>query len=211
MLLSLMRKSLLLAGALGGILFVPFYLRAAAVQPEAQRSEAWRALATEQDRQRIRNWRRSWMEGLGAARRGHEAEIAQAGALLDPDAALLDPGPPPGAYRCRTIKLGGSGLSYVAYPEFSCRIAREGQLLHFDKLSGSQRPRGHIYADGSRRMIFLGSLQLGDERQVLPYGSDPRRDMAGILERIGDRRWRLVLPQPAFESAIDVMELTPAS
>jgi hypothetical protein len=83
-------------------------------------------------------------------------------------------------------------------------------VLHFTKASGSQRPIGHIYRDGPRRMIFLGSLQLGDERQVLPYGSDPRRDMAGIVERVGEQRWRLVFPRPAFESIIDVIELTPA-
>jgi len=221
MLLSLMRKLLLLAGALAGIVFVPLYVKAAPLQPQAQSwsvDEArpaadWRAQATQADRARIRNWRRTWMEGLRAGRRNHAAEIAREGALLDPDAAQLHPGLPAGAYRCRTIKLGsadGGGPAYVAYPEFRCRVAGEGALLHLDKLTGSQRPHGHLYAEGPRRMIFLGSLQLGDERQVLPYGSDPRRDMAGILERIGERRWRLVFPRPAFESVIDVVELVPA-
>ncbi|MDB5668625.1 MAG: hypothetical protein JWL74_1575, partial [Alphaproteobacteria bacterium] len=35
------------------------------------------------------------------------------------------------------------------------------------------------------------------------------RDMAGIVERIGDRRWRIVLPRPSFESIVDVLELVP--
>jgi hypothetical protein len=60
-------------------------------------------------------------------------------------------------------------------------------------------------------MIFLGTLQLGDEQGTLRYGHDRDRDMAGILERIGEGRWRLVLPSPAFESMLDVVELTPAS
>jgi hypothetical protein len=34
--------------------------------------------------------------------------------------------------------------------------------------------------------------------------------MAGVVERIGERRWRLVLPYPAFESTIDIVELIPA-
>jgi hypothetical protein len=34
--------------------------------------------------------------------------------------------------------------------------------------------------------------------------------MAGVVERIGERRWRLVLPYPNFESTIDVLELLPA-
>ena len=28
------------------------------------------------------------------------------------------------------------------------------------------------------------------------YGRDAERDMAGFVERIGDNRWRLVLPYP---------------
>ena len=34
--------------------------------------------------------------------------------------------------------------------------------------------------------------------------------MVGMLERIGDHRWRLVLPAPHFESMLDVIELVPA-
>jgi hypothetical protein len=34
--------------------------------------------------------------------------------------------------------------------------------------------------------------------------------MTGLVERIGARRWRLVLPAPHFESGLDVVELTPA-
>ncbi|WP_152998778.1 DUF4893 domain-containing protein, partial [Sphingopyxis sp. H115] len=30
------------------------------------------------------------------------------------------------------------------------------------------------------------------------------------VERIGDNRWRLVLPAPAYESLLDVIELVPA-
>jgi hypothetical protein len=58
-------------------------------------------------------------------------------------------------------------------------------------------------------MVFLGTLQLGDERRSLEYGHDRERDMAGLMERIGDSRWRLVFPYPAFESTIDIIELVP--
>jgi hypothetical protein len=60
-------------------------------------------------------------------------------------------------------------------------------------------------------MIFLGTLQLGDENRALRYGDDRERDVAGIIERIGDSRWRLVLPYPRFESTIEVLELIPRS
>jgi len=33
--------------------------------------------------------------------------------------------------------------------------------------------------------------------------------MAGYVERVGERRWRMVLPRPTFESIVDVIELVP--
>ena len=50
---------------------------------------------------------------------------------------------------------------------------------------------------------------LGDESRADAYGVDPMRDVAGYVERIGANRWRLVLPDPAFESLLDVIELVP--
>ena len=32
----------------------------------------------------------------------------------------------------------------------------------------------------------------------MQYGRDQDRDVAGFVERIGDDRWRLVMPYPAF-------------
>ena len=127
-----------------------------------------------------------------------------------PSAAL-----PAGDYRCRTIKLGSRGedtLNYIAYPAFRCRVAPgpEG-LMNFAKLSGSQRPVGRLFPEHDTRMIFLGTMQLGDEPRALRYGRDRERNMAGRLERVGERRWRIVFPYPHFESLLDVLELVPAS
>ena len=50
---------------------------------------------------------------------------------------------------------------------------------------------------------------LGDETRALQYRQDEGRDVAGYIERIGPNRWRLLMPQPHFESRLDVMELVP--
>ena len=99
----------------------------------------------------------------------------------------------------------------IAYPFFDCRISAGGGPMDFVKLTGSQRPVGRLFPDSDRRLVFLGTLQLGDEQGVLRYGRDQDRDMIGLLERIGERRWRLVFPYPHFESLVDVIELVPAS
>ena len=172
----------------------------------------WRGIATDQDRERLRDWRGAFVEGLSEARAsGHAGEIAAEGVLLDPDAALGG-AIMPGLYRCRVIKLGSKSagmLAYVAYPFFSCRIQQDGRLLQFAKVTGSQRQVGTIFPGDQLRQVFLGTLMLGDEGRAMQYGVDPDRDLAGFVERIGEDRWRLVMPRPAFESKIDVMELVP--
>ena len=180
----------------------------------ASPTSEWRATATNVDRARLRDWRDAFIEALGKARAsGHGAAIAAEGALLDPDAALGDPPIPNGDYRCRVIKLGAKQpgmLDYVAYPAFTCRIRADGRHRGFAKLSGSQRPVGMIFPGDAMRDVFLGTLVLGDESRAMQYGRDPDRDLAGFVERIGPTRWRMVLPRPAFESTLDVIELIPA-
>lgn len=172
----------------------------------------WRRVATPDDRDRLRRWRDAWMAALPRARAADAAGIAAEGALFVPDAALSAPLAPAGRYRCRVFKLGGKGSAmrdFTAYPAFDCRITDEGSVRSFYKESGTQRPVGLLFPDGDRT-VFLGTLLLGDERSALQYGQDRDRDMAGVLERIGERRWRLVLPYPRFESLLDVIELVPA-
>lgn len=175
----------------------------------------WRSVATPEDRERLREWRSAFVSALQAARTaGHSEEIARQGALLQPDSALSGGPIPNGAYRCRVIKLGAQSeglLDYVAYPAFSCRIARQGQLQSFAKVAGSQRYVGSIFSGDGLRQVFLGTLVLGDEERAMQYGSDRARDVAGWVEQIGPNRWRMIMPRPRFESRLDLLELVPVS
>ena len=187
---------------------------AAASVPTTEAAGTWRATATDQDKNRIRNWYSSWTAALADARaKGFGDDLDREGVLLQPMAALPNPYLPAGDYRCRTVKIGTQGrstLAYVAYGWFQCRVASEQGLMSLTKLTGSQRPVGLIFPDGLNRQVFLGALELGDETKPIHYGIDRMRDMAGLVERIGDNRWRLALPAPAYESLLDVIELVPA-
>ena len=173
----------------------------------------WRKTATPRDLDRLRDWRSSFVKALERAQAGGNSQsIAREGALLNPDAGLDNVAPKPGAYRCRVIKLGGKGslmADYVVYPAYPCAITAEGEVMGFAKSVGSQRPIGLFFPVDNRRLIFLGTMMLGDERRPMQYGRDSARDMAGALERIGPDRWRLILPKPNFESMMDVIELVP--
>jgi hypothetical protein len=180
-----------------------------------QETRDWRAVASSKDRERLRDWRSTFVKALAAARRsGDSAAIEGEGALLQPDAALGGGPIPNGIYRCRVIKVGAKSqglLDYVAYPAFRCRITAENGLQKLRKLSGSQRQVGIIFPGDPLRQVFLGTLALGDELGALQYGLDETRNIAGFVERIGPDRWRLQMPQPHFESQLDVMELVPSA
>ena len=173
--------------------------------------QTWQEVVTPEDRVRLRDWRTAFTRALEQARAAnHAAEIESEAALLDPDAAIGGP-VPDGDYRCRVVKVGAKSpgmLEYNAYPAFKCRID-QGKAQHFTKLTGSQRHVGLVYPADQLHQVFLGTLVLGDETQAYQYGRDPDRDVAGWIERIGENRWRLVLPYPHYESLLDVIELVP--
>jgi hypothetical protein len=179
----------------------------------APASQAWKALATAEDADRIARLGLAWQAALADAQRTNGADIRREGKLLLPRSGLSRPDPTPGSYNCRLIKLGAATASskpYETFKPFFCYVEVEDDLLTIVKQTGSQRPAGRLWKDDDpTRLVFLGSLALGNEDQPLAYGDDPKRNMAGVLERIGPFRWRLVIPWPQSTSKLDVFELTP--
>ena len=184
------------------------------VEPE-RKADQWMAVATPEDESRIARLGLAWQEALAEANRSAASDIRREGALLQPLAARPRPAPTPGSYNCRLIKLGRAGARgpvFERFKPFFCYVEVEGDLLTIVKQTGSQRPAGRLWEDdNAERLVFLGSLALGNEEQPLAYGDDPKRDMAGVLERIAPFRWRLVIPWPQGTSKLDVFELTPVA
>jgi len=179
------------------------------------KADVWKAVATEADEDRIARLGLAWQEALADARKSNAGDVRREGALLRPRAALPRPAPTPGSYNCRLIKLGkatAKSRAYEGFKPFFCYVEVEGDLLTIVKQTGSQRPAGRLWEDDDpTRLVFLGSLALGNEEQPIAYGDDPKRDMAGVLERIAPFRWRLVIPWPQSTSKLDVFELTPVA
>lgn len=175
----------------------------------------WRGVITAADRDRYQRRDAAWNLALQQAKRQPgSGDLNSLGDLIDPGAARPSVTPPVGNYRCRTVKLGSQGgeggLGYVVYGWFACRIEQTPAGLKFSKLTGSQRPSGLLFPENDRQMVFLGSMALASEPAARSYGLRPERDMVAVVERIGDRRWRLVIPWPANESNLDLIELVPA-
>ena len=174
----------------------------------------WRGIITSIDRDRYQRRDAAWSLALEQARRQPgSGDLDSLGDLIKPRAARGSVAPPPGDYRCRTVKLGSQGgeegLGYVVYGWFACRIEQTPRGLKFSKLTGSQRPSGLLFPEDDRHMLMLGSMALAAEPPANSYGRRPDRDLVAVLERIGEARWRLVLPWPQNESNLDLIELVP--
>lgn len=179
-------------------------------------SDAWKAVASAGDQDRIDRLGLAWQQSLMEAKKRYARDIASEGDLLKPRSALPRPQPTPGSYNCRMISIGAKDSKSPAFqkfkPFFCYVLSGDEGALTIVKQTGSQRPAGRLWDDDDpNRMIFLGSLALGDEKEPLAYREDPERDMAGVFERIGPFKWRLVIPWPRSGSMLEVFELTPVA
>lgn len=161
------------------------------------------AVVTDFDAKRMTKFDTSRDRGLAEAMQGENAEERAVLAAIFAGDAPLD-AIPDGAYRCRTIKLGGL-LPLVVYGYFDCTISGGGTFI--EKRTGSQRFTGSLTPSGDS-LFYAGALHYGDE-QPLPYGADADRDQVGCLGAIAGApgHYRLEMPAPRRESVHDVIEL----
>jgi hypothetical protein len=177
-------------------------------------TDDWRVVASTADASALGRLNEAWRLARAEADEAGFAEQVEAlGPLVDPNAGQADRlQPAPGAYRCRTIKLGSKapgGLAWVAYPFFRCAVElTPGGDLILTKATGSQRSRGRLYPDTERRLVFIGAQAWGSDETSYPaYGQRAERDQIGVFERIGPERWRLVIPWPKQEAKLEILEL----
>ena len=174
----------------------------------------WRQVASAEHAANLGRLDQAWRLGRAEAEdKGFATQVEALGNLVDPNAGLTGRlQPAPGAWRCRTIKLGShdnAGPGYLEYPWFRCTVEpTPGGDLILTKTTGSQRTRGLLYPDTDDRLIFIGAAAWGMEETGFPsYGEDRRRDQVGVFERIGPDRYRVVIPWPAVDSKLEILEL----
>lgn len=174
----------------------------------------WRQLVSAEHAASLGRLDQAWRLGRAEAEdKGFAEQVEALGPLVDPNAGQQGRlQPPPGTYRCRTIKLGTSrpgGPGYLAYPFFRCTIElTPGGDLILTRINGSQRTRGLLYPDTDRRLIYVGAAAWGAQETSYPaYGDDPLRDQVGVFERIGAARWRVAIPWPKVDSKLEILEL----
>jgi hypothetical protein len=189
-----------------------FVLLAASAEPQAE--TRWPEQATVADANRLDRWKEALEVGrAGVIGAGEGAALAARSPLFETGAALSNSNIPQGLYNCSITKLDGDpdgGLPYIAYSPFKCRVVDQNGRKHFTKLTGPQRTIGWIDKVSKEQSAYLGTLIYHYEEALVSYGQTAKRDQAAVVQRIGSARWRMVFPFPAYESKVDVMELTPA-
>lgn len=183
------------------------------------RAQGWQNVIRDSDRRRLAGLWSAWTRSLAQAETaGQLQRVAALGDMAVPDAARPAPAPRPGAYRCRTVRIGirdsdaalravaGTAPVMLASGFLPCTIAARAGRLWFEQGIGLQRVAGTLYPDGDRQ-VFLGSMALAGEAGFRSYGADPDRDQVGVLRAFGDRRWRLELPWPMWQSNLAIIEI----
>lgn len=162
----------------------------------------WEAAILPEDAVRLGNRQALWERAIAMTTQRNPDLLVKEGALVRPGGATAAV-PPGGSYRCRAIKLGTENLGGIAYGWFTCVVfAQDGQSW-LVKQTGSQRQAGRIFPDGT----FLGGLALGEETGTVGYGAITERNIVGAFERLGEGHFRLIQPDPYYESLTDILEL----
>ena len=172
----------------------------------------WQEQASRFDAQRLSRLDESRAKGLDEAQGAPAADLAAIRSVLDAPAVEASSSALEGAWRCRTIKLGGVTPD-VVYGWFRCRISLKGGAPTFEKLTGSQRTSGFLYPQGGG-FVYLGASYVTGEKPHRYSGNGAEAgagatpdDQIGLLSLLADGRARLELPYPLQESTFDVIEL----
>lgn len=162
-------------------------------------------LMTPADKVRLANYGEVRKAAVAEAKaNGSSAEIEVLDAILAKPLTSFQGFDMTGNWQCRTIKVGGLSPLLV-YGWFKCRVTDDGSGWLLEKISGSQRTRGRFYDDNEKRLIYLGSFFVNDEKPK-PYGSGLETDQVGYAFRSGPAEWRIELPSPYYESKLDILE-----
>ena len=175
-----------------------------------EEGEAWRSVASARDAAALDGMADRWRQALAAGRAANlSRRIAAEGELLDPDVRLARAAPAPGSYRCRYVRPGGR--KWVSSAQGFCFVGVEGGQLSLATELRGLRLGGYLWElKGGERLVFLGGAVPAGARTAAAYGETPARDTAGTVERIGDFRYRLTLPEPSPGVGLTIVELVAA-
>lgn len=135
--------------------------------------------------------------------------------LLNPELRLARPDPAPGPYRCRIVRLGPAAAAPArsrrsAARESFCFVSVVDDRLSLTMETATRPLGGYLWETNTRdRLVFLGA-EFGPRASAAPPYAEPGAvSTAGLFERTGEFRYRLVV-RGAAPGSVDVYELVAA-
>ena len=202
--------SLLLAGCAAGSVGPLEPVSAPVVATPPKPVTGWKLFASPADQALLADLPRRFAQARAALPASLNKVIQAEGPLLDPAVTAPLPQLPPGSYRCRLLRLGGSAR-FRTYPADFCYVDAADDRLAFTKQTGSTLPEGYVYPDTTSSQVFLGTMRAAGETGGRAYGADPTRDLVGLVTRVAPFRWRLVLAHAGRGADLDLYELVPVT
>lgn len=161
----------------------------------------WRDLASRLDQLRVdgaEDYAHAALERMGKEAYGLN-ERPMIRALLEAETRPVNADALQGDWRCRSLQVDVQ-LGIFTYRYFRCRFGRDAWSRPiFEKLTGSQRRNGYLYADQQGGWVFLGARTVNDEPQrqysaILEDADDADRehDSVGVLHQLKDGRLRMI-------------------
>lgn len=176
--------------------------------------EAWRVAASEEDAQALEALPATWTAALGNARARYGRAIANEGDLLRPDAGESRAAPPPGPYRCRAIRLGSRtprARPWSVSRSGFCFVGVQGDQLSLTSEIVGTRLGGYLWdVKDKEELIFLGAAIPPRAKTAPAYGESRTSDRSGVVQRLGDFRYRLVIPTREGDAMLMVIEMIAA-
>lgn len=176
--------------------------------------EKWRDVASPAGEDAVDGIDGVWAQALEEARQRFQRRVTAQGALLEPGGGLARAAPAPGPYRCKVVRIGAGRPGAPAYAtgrQGFCFVGVQDDQLSFTSEASGTRIGGHLWeTEQSGRLVFLGAAIPAGARVAPAYGTSPEGDVAGIVERLGEFRYRLAIATPGAAQKLAIFELTAA-
>jgi hypothetical protein len=163
----------------------------------------WQDSASPDALRRIDGWRARFNSDVQAViTRGNGFSMAKGGRLFEGDAAMLYGLMPPGLYDCQLFTLNTEMQAFAESETGKCRVAVEGETRQFSFITTTETTLGQLHDNDAFTSIYLGK---GLVAAVGGVASDVSE--IGVLQRIADTRWRIIIPNDGAQGSY-VLELT---
>ncbi len=161
-------------------------------------SAPWQDAASPAQLTRIDGWMAQFeSDKAGVVAGGQGVEIAKQGRLFETDAAMLYGMIPPGLYDCRLVQINAAGTLWHEGKAGKCRVLTDGEARRISFITTQEVILGDLHENDGFSSVYLGQGMAANMGGLGRGDSIVAGPEIGLIQRIADTRWRIILPMEA--------------